>query len=234
VIPITGPRGEVVLVLAESALEMVPREIASHPSVRRWALRRGKSPLETLLDVSVHYHAMRNLPNREKRGRPDIVHVSLLEALSSPLNLEGRLRVVVHTVGDYVLFVDPRTGIPRNYMRFVGLVEQAFKYGKVPPDSEKPLIEVVALSFPKLLQELGVNGIVLLDETGTLEKPEAVCSKTLEEGLPIVIGGFQHGDFSSVVKSYAKYTYSIYRRPLDTWTVVSRVLSGCERLLEIL
>ena len=232
--PISRSRGGVVLILAESALETVPREIASHPSVRKWALRRGKSPLETLLDISVHYHAMRNLPNREKRGRPDIVHISLLEALSSPLNLEGKLRVVVHTIGDYVLFVDPRTRIPRNYVRFVGLIEQAFKYGKVPPDSEKPLIEVVALSFPKLLQELGVERVALLDEAGTKERSEAVCSKALEEGLPIVIGGFQHGDFSPVIKSYAKYTYSIYKRPLDTWTVVSRVLSGCERLLEIL
>jgi len=232
--PISRSRGGVVLILAESALETVPREIASHPSVRKWALRRGKNPLETLLDISVHYHAMRNLPNREKRGRPDIVHISLLEALSSPLNLEGKLKVVVHTIGDYVLFVDPRTRVPRNYVRFVGLIEQAFKYGKVPPDSEKPLIEVVALSFPKLLQELGVERVVLLDEAGTKEKPETVCSKALFEGLPIVIGGFQHGDFSPVIKSYARYTYSIYRRPLDTWTVVSRVLSGCERLLEIL
>jgi rRNA small subunit pseudouridine methyltransferase Nep1 len=234
VIIIAGFRDEVVLILAESSLETVPKEIASHPSVRRWAARRGKSPLETLLDISIHYHAMRSLPNREKRGRPDIVHVSLLEALSSPLNLEGRLRVVVHTIGDYVLFVDSKTRIPRNYMRFVGLIEQAFKYGRVPPDSEKPLIEVVALSFPKLLQELGVDGIVLLDERGVREKPETVCSKALEEGLPIVIGGFQRGDFSPVVKSYAKYTYSIYRKPLDTWVVVSRVLSGCERLLELL
>jgi rRNA small subunit pseudouridine methyltransferase Nep1 len=234
VIIIAGFRDEIVLILAESSLETVPKEIASHPSVRRWAARRGKSPLETLLDISIHYHAMRSLPNREKRGRPDIVHVSLLEALSSPLNLEGRLRVVVHTIGDYVLFVDSETRIPRNYMRFAGLIEQAFKYGRVPPDSEKPLIEVVALSFPKLLQELGVDGIVLLDERGVREKPETVCSKALEEGLPIVIGGFQRGDFSPVVKSYAKYTYSIYRKPLDTWVVVSRVLSGCERLLELL
>jgi rRNA small subunit pseudouridine methyltransferase Nep1 len=234
VIIIAGFRDEIVLILAESSLETVPKEIASHPSVRRWAARRGKSPLETLLDISIHYHSMRSLPNREKRGRPDIVHVSLLEALSSPLNLEGRLRVVVHTIGDYVLFVDSKTRIPRNYMRFVGLIEQAFKYGRVPPDSEKPLIEVVALSFPKLLQELGVDGIVLLDEHGVREKPETVCSKALEEGLPIVIGGFQRGDFSPVVKSYAKYTYSIYRKPLDTWVVVSRVLSGCERLLELL
>jgi len=234
VIIIAGFRDEIVLILAESSLETVPKEMASHPSVRRWAARRGKSPLETLLDISIHYHAMRSLPNREKRGRPDIVHVSLLEALSSPLNLEGRLRVVIHAIGDYVLFVDSKTRIPRNYMRFVGLIEQAFKYGRAPPDSEKPLIEVVALSFPKLLQELGVDGIVLLDERGVREKPETVCSKALEEGLPIVIGGFQRGDFSPVVKSYAKYTYSIYRKPLDTWVVVSRVLSGCERLLELL
>jgi len=224
----------VTIVLAESALELVPREILGHPSIVRWARRRGKSPAETLLDVSLHYFAMRELQDKEKRGRPDIVHVSLLEALSSPLNLEGKLKFVVHTINDYVVFIDPATRIPRNYLRFVGLIEQAFKYGRVPPGSPKPLIEAVTMDFPRLLQELGVSDIILMDEKGAVEKPSEICRISLKEGLPIIIGGFPRGDFSPTIKSYAKHVFSIYPKPLDTWVVVSRIISGCEELLHIL
>ncbi len=222
------------IILAESALEFIPREILGHPSVVKWARRRGKNPAETLLDVSLHYFAMKGLREREKRGRPDIVHISLLEALSSPLNLKGKLRFVVHTINDYVIFIDPATRIPRNYLRFVGLMEQALKYGKVPPGSSKPLIEVVSMDFPRLLQELGVSEIVLMDERGSIEKPSEICRISLREGLPIVIGGFPRGDFSPVIRSYSKYVFSIYPEPLDTWVVVSRIVTGCEELLHIL
>jgi len=222
------------VVLAESAIELVPREIASHPSVLSTARRRGKSPTEILLDVSLHYHAMKSLRNRHKRGRPDIVHVTLLELLSSPLNLEGKLEVIVHTINDYVIRIDPTTRIPRNYNRFVGLIEQLLKEGRVPPDSPKPLMEAVAMNFSSLMKELGTDSVVLLDESGELVSTEEVCRVAISESLPIVIGGFPHGEFSPEVKAFAKYTYSIYHKPLDTWVVASRVVSACEKILKVM
>jgi len=222
------------LILAESSIELVPRDIIGHPSVLKTAKRRGKKPTEILLDISLHYHAMKKLRDRHKRGRPDIVHVSLLEALSSPLNLEGKLEVIVHTISDYVIFIDPSTRIPRNYNRFVGLMEQLLLKGKVPPDSDKPLMTAVSMNFEGLISELGVDGVVLLSEEGEIVSPGVVCDKALKENLPIVIGGFPHGDFSESIKTFAKYQYSIYPKPLDTWIVVSRVLSACEKKLGIL
>jgi len=109
------------IILLESALETVPHEIWRHPAVVKNARRRGKKPGETLLDVSLHYHAMKNLKDREKRGRPDIVHTTLLELLESPLNKEGHLEVYVHTYQGHVIFIDPSTRIPRNYNRFGAL-----------------------------------------------------------------------------------------------------------------
>lgn len=222
------------LILAESALETVPREIAFHPSVIKNARKRGKRPSEILLDVSLHYHAMKSLPNKHKRGRPDIVHFALLEALSSPLNLESRLRIYVHTINDYSIFVDPNARIPRNYNRFIGLMEQLFEVGKVPPEAEKPLMELVSLDFSNLLKELNVDSVILLSEEGELVRVDDVCSKALDEDLPIVIGGFPHGSFSEEVIAKASHIYSIYHKPLDTWIVISRILSSCERILRIL
>ncbi|MCX8184433.1 MAG: 16S rRNA methyltransferase [Sulfolobales archaeon] len=227
-------RRVVTIILAESALELIPREITLHPSIRKWAALRGRNPTEILLDTSLHYFAMKKLQDREKRGRPDIVHISLLEALSSPLNIEGMLKFVVHTVGDYTIFIDPSTRIPRNYLRFVGLMEQVLKYGKAPPRSRNPLIHAISMNFPGLLKKLGVDEVVLLDESGVKEKPREVCRKSLERNIPITIGGFPRGDFSPAIKSYAKHIYSIYPKPLDTWTVVTRVITSCEELLGII
>ncbi|TRM76859.1 16S rRNA methyltransferase, partial [Sulfolobus sp. A20-N-F8] len=72
------------IILLESAIELVPREIVDHPSVIKNAKRRGKKPEDTLLDISLHYHAMKSLENKYKRGRPDIVHQALLLILTDP------------------------------------------------------------------------------------------------------------------------------------------------------
>ncbi len=222
------------IIIAEAALETVPPEISDHPAVISSARSRGKHWSEVLLDISLHYAAMRKLQNMSKRGRPDIIHTVLLEALSSPLNLEGFLKVYIHTVNDYVILVDPTTRIPRNYTRFVGLMEQLFKCGQVPPGGVKPLMKAVKMDFGTLLRSIGVDEVITLSESGELRDCETICRMALDEGLPIVIGGFPHGDFGDEVYRRSKYVFSIYRKPLDTWVVVSRVLGGCERVLRIM
>jgi len=222
------------IILLESALETVPQEIWRHPAVVKNARRRGKKPRETLLDVSLHYHAMKNLKDREKRGRPDIVHTTLLELLESPLNKEGHLEVYVHTYQGHVIFIDPSTRIPRNYNRFVGLMEQLFKYGKVPPDAEKPLIYIKTLTLEKLLEIIGCKGLVILWEKGERTSPENIVSITMNNNYAIGIGGFPHGDFSEEIISLASYKFSIYNGSLNSWVVASRIVYAAEKTLGIL
>jgi len=222
------------VVIAEASLELVPREICDHAAVVKSARLRNKKPAEILLDKSIHYHAMKDLPDSSKRGRPDIVHVTLLEMLSSPLNIEGKLQVIIHTYGDYVIEVDPKTRIPRNYNRFVGLMEQLFKEGSVPPGAKKPLLKLYPSTVTSLLRKLGVPGLILLDEKGVIASPKNVCREALEKGLPIAIGSFPHGEFSNEVIANAVSTYSIYHKPLDTWAVASIIIHACEELLKII
>ncbi len=222
------------VIIAEAALETIPPEISGHPAVVNSARLRGKRWSDVLLDISLHYAAMKRLPNMLKRGRPDIIHVALLEMLSSPLNIEGYLNTYIHTVNDYTILVDPTIRIPRNYMRFVGLMEQLFKYGQVPPKESKPLMRVVNLDFRNLLKSLNVREALTLSEGGELRDCETICSVALDEGLPIVVGGFPHGDFRSEVYESSKYVFSIYRKPLDMWVVMSRILGACEKVLGIM
>ena len=66
------------LILSESALELVPSELTYHPSVISHARKLGKHPSEILLDNSWHFAAMKEIKNEMKRGRPDLVHFSIL------------------------------------------------------------------------------------------------------------------------------------------------------------
>ncbi|MHA1733955.1 MAG: 16S rRNA methyltransferase [Promethearchaeota archaeon] len=115
------------LVLAQSALELVPRELLADPSVVADARRRGKKAREVLLDASLHQSAMKSLPGRRSRGRPDIVHFFLLSVLGTPLNFQGRLELVVHARGDRILHIHPEVRLPRSQDRFKGIVEGLFQ-----------------------------------------------------------------------------------------------------------
>lgn len=222
------------IALVESALEIVPKEIVNHPSVVRNAEKRGKKPWETLLDVSLHYRAMKALRDKVKRGRPDIVHITLLEALESPLNKRGLLKTYIHTYGDRVLFIDPETRIPKNYNRFVGLIEQVFMKGRAPLDTDKPLLYVKAMDLGELVSELGLNGYVLLHELGVRARLGEIINTCLEKRYLIGVGGFPHGDFREDILDNAVMKVSIYPESLATWIVVSRLISEAEKILGII
>ncbi|HEU12835.1 MAG TPA: 16S rRNA methyltransferase, partial [Euryarchaeota archaeon] len=104
------------IVLADSELETVPKELWSHPSVSKQARRRGKRPGNMVLDSNFHHAAIsRYFPGEEnRRGRPDIVQYFLLNTLESPLNIYGKLSVYVHTRKNQVIFVDPATRLPKS------------------------------------------------------------------------------------------------------------------------
>jgi rRNA small subunit pseudouridine methyltransferase Nep1 len=212
------------LVLAESALETVPQSLWSQPAIMKYAKKWCKSPRHILLDRSYHHVAMKRLPQAYKRGRPDIVHFSLLEALGSPLNREGRLQVYVHTINDSTITVNSKVRLPRNYSRFVGLMEQLFEMGRVPP-KETPLLKLEQKTFPQLIHEIKPTYIMGLTRKGspkTLE--EAVSRLSREEKPAVIIGAFPQGNFSEETINMANETACIDLETLEAWTVTSRII----------
>ena len=221
------------IVLADSALELVPKGLADHPSVKRMAERRGKEPLKTLLDISYHYTAMKGMDGWDRRGRPDIAFISLLNLLESPLNRESLLRVFVHTNQDYIISIDPKTKLPRNYARFCGLLEQLFEEGKVPPRG-RPLMTITNGTLAELVEQLSPSKTVLLTEKGRKWKLDSFAKKLVEEERPlIVIGGFQRGEFGKKALELADEKVSVYKEPLDAWIVASMVVHEVGRHLNL-
>jgi len=212
------------LVLAESALETVPQSLWSHPTIVSHSRKWGKSPRHTLLDRSYHHAAMRRLPQAYKRGRPDIVHFSLLEALNSPLNREGRIQIYVHTINDSTITVNPEAHLPRNYSRFVGLMEQLFEVGRVPP-KETPLLILEKKTFPQLVHEIRPTYVMALTRKGSPKILEEAVSRLSDEEKPaVIIGAFPRGHFSEETISMANEAVCIDPETLEAWTVTSRMI----------
>ncbi len=171
-------------VFVESSLATVPKEIQDHPDVVKSARRRGKRPEKLILDDSIHHRAMASLEKKEKRGRPDIVHQCLLAVLDS--NLEN-VEIFVHTVAGKIIWVNRETRIPRNYLRFVGLMEDLFDKKKIVAD-ERTLIEIRDVSLLDIL----TDNTVILREGFTEEN----LVKSMGNDLTVCIGAFPHGDYS--------------------------------------
>ncbi|RLE65890.1 MAG: 16S rRNA methyltransferase [Thermoprotei archaeon] len=226
---------KLILVLAESGLETVPKEISHHPAVVSCARRRGKKPTQILLDISLHYHAMKRLPEFQKRGRPDIAHFFLLLALDSPLNRRRLMETVIHTLQDKVIFVDPSTRIPKNYNRFVGLIEQLFEEGRVPPDSETSLLRIEEKSLRDLIEYFNPSRVFLLSERGKGTRLLEFADTIAAEKKPmLLIGGFQRGDFSEETLSLCDEIISLYDESLTSWSTVAIVLTGLSIALRLL
>jgi rRNA small subunit pseudouridine methyltransferase Nep1 len=219
------------LLLVDSEIETVPQEIAKHPAVRANAAKRKKPASQILLDATLHHSAMKRLAGADRRGRPDIVHFFLLMGLESVLNRRGLLRTFVHTRNDELIVVNPATRLPKNYPRFVGLMESLFA-DKAVPSRGAPLMELKeGYSFKKCLEEIPHSEVAVLSEQGKRVRLNQYLLGKMD--ILCVIGGFSRGDFKSDVYSVADEIISIFEEPLTVWTVASELIVNYENALGI-
>ena len=199
------------VILLEASLELAP------PS---W-------PRGPLIDKRYHYHKLSKFSRKWKRGRPDIVHTTLIILLDSILNMHGALEVFVHTIDGKVYVVSPEERIPKHYDAFKEIMAIMLEKGAVPPD--KPLMWKAYDSLSDFVKEHGK--LILLWEKGEPRKFKEVAREALETGLPVGIGAFPRGDFEKSTLRKALKKYSVADKPLKAWTVAYKLLCSAEELL---
>ena len=217
------------LILAESALELIPNNLQSHPSVISHSQKLGKKPSSILLDNSWHFAAMKGIKNEIKRGRPDLVHFSILEATSIPLFAKNKIKIFVHTINDKVISIGENIHIPKSYHRFAGLIEKLFQEKTITSNNKK-LLSIKDQTFGELVDEIKPDKIIGLSTTG---KPTSLenLGKNLPENCCIVIGGFQKGHFSDSTQSRFDEIHSIEKTSLEAHIVVARMLYEYEKTI---
>jgi len=212
-------------ILAESALELVPKEIRKQPAVVSDTRRRQKEASEILLDRSFHHSAMSKLKDSEKRGRPDLVHVTLLSVTGTPMYLDGMVRVFVHTYDDVVLEIANRTRIPKNYVRFRGLMEEAL-VGR----PEQGLIKVRPMGVKELVRGISSDVVFGLSVQGKVMPLEELAGLVSTSKNPcVIVGGFPHGHFTKETLSATDQLVRIHAKPLEAHVVASRLLYEVEK-----
>ncbi|OLB92584.1 MAG: ribosome biogenesis protein, partial [Thaumarchaeota archaeon 13_1_40CM_38_12] len=189
--------------------------------------RSKKKPSEILLDISWHFAAMKGIKDEIKRGRPDLVHFCLLEALSIPLYFEKRLNVFVHTINNKVIFVGQNIRIPKSYHRFAGLIEKLYSVGKI-EENDKMLLEIKNMDFSSLIDKIKPKQTVGLTTKGTLISYQQLV-QGIDDNTCLVVGGFARGHFSDNINKHFDKTISVDKNALEAHVIISRVLYEYEK-----
>lgn len=217
-----GSGMEYLLCFFDSSMELVPRELASHPQVVKNALKRNKKPLETMLERSVHHKAILRLKNSEKRGRPDILHTCLKIVSDSPVYKVGMLRVIIHTlVGKWIILRD-NIRIPVTYGNFIGLMEKLLSTGRILDPHGRLLMKVVSREEALGILE-GYPRKVLFTHAGNMVEMGNYVKRVSASGEPVcfMIGAYPRGRPSEEIWSMTGEKVSVYNGVLAAWTVTA-------------
>jgi rRNA small subunit pseudouridine methyltransferase Nep1 len=217
------------LILAESSLEIVPSELKHHPSVISHARKLGKNPSEILLDNSWHFAAMKGIENEMKRGRPDLVHFSILESTTIPLYFKNKMKLYVHTIDNKVISFGEHVHIPKSYHRFEGVIEKLYQEKTITTNNDV-LLEIKEMTFHELLDEINPSKVLGFSTKGSKSTYEKIA-KEIPDNTCIVIGGFQKGHFSDSVKSNITDLYSVGDESFEGHVVVARMLYEYEKTI---
>ena len=217
------------LILAESSLELIPSELEHHPSVISHARKLDKYPTEILLDNSWHFAAMKRIENEMKRGRPDLVHFSILEATAIPLYLQNKMKLYVHTLDDKVISFGKNVHIPKSYHRFAGVIEKLYQEKEI-TTKDDVLLEIEEKTFSELLDEINPSKVLGFSTKGANSTYEKIA-KDMPDDACIVIGGFQKGHFSDLIENKITDLYSVGDESFEGHVIVARMLYEYEKTI---
>tara|TARA_B100000029_G_scaffold112107_1_gene104214 strand:+ start:6333 stop:7001 length:669 start_codon:yes stop_codon:yes gene_type:complete len=217
------------LILTDSALELVPRELHNHQSVLSYCKRNRKKPSEVLLDNSWHFGAMKGISNEVKRGRPDIIHLALLTICNSPLYHKNRIRVFVHTINNQVITLGQQIRIPKSYHRFQGIIEKLFKEKSIHSLDSK-LLSLEDMTFEELVKKINPEILIGFSTEGVSTTFEE-SAKTITGDSCIVIGGFQKGHFNENTKNKFDRIEKLSEDSLETHVILSRIIYEYEKTI---
>ena len=223
------------IILAESSLELIPESMYNHPSVISYSKKFRKDPSNTLLDNSWHFAAMKGIENEIKRGRPDLIHLTLLSICTTPAFYERKFEVYVHTINNKVITINNNIRLPKSYHRFQGLIEQLFVQKSIRSSSDdQTLMEIEDSSMSQLISDLNPSQIIGLTTKGHGVTTFDRLAKQITDGMCVIIGGFQKGHFGvETDKIIGEQSFSIGTESLEAHVVANRLVYEYEKTIFI-
>lgn len=216
------------ILLVDTELELIPREMLGDKSIRMHAQKRKKAAGKILLDSNyMHTTIDRFYPGQSnRRGRPDIIYHFLTMALESILNKRGHLRIWIHTRNDKVIEISPQIRLPKSYNRFIGLMEDLYDKREIKA-GENTLLKLHDANMKSMLELANVKNPKIMSPVGEPVKIQSVFQDK-EQDQSFIIGGFSEGDYTSDVYTLGK-ARSIFQEELTIWTVANELIVQYER-----
>jgi rRNA small subunit pseudouridine methyltransferase Nep1 len=218
------------IILEEASLELIPEKFRKHDSCKLVENRFGIPPELQILDDNYHQQLIARLSNREKRGRPDIVHFALLDITSTPAYMEGLVEIYVHTINNMTIKILSGVRLPRTFQRFCGVMAKVLS-GKM-EEKEEELFEVkYEQTIDQLVSSIDSARVICLTREGI---PKGLSSFVLDihskqEKAAWIVGGFPRGHFGDGVKALATDIISISKYPLTAHVVTARLCFAIEQ-----
>jgi len=219
------------IIIVESSLELIPKQLLNHPSITSYSRNFKKNPSKILLDNSWHFAAMKGLENEIKRGRPDILHLTLLSICTTPAFFKNKLKVYIHTVNNHIITINNNARLPKSYHRFQGLIEKLFVTKKIESEDEI-LLELKNYTLEQLITKINPTEIIGLTTKGKKTTFDELI-KHIPENTCILIGGFQKGHFNNATQKLLKKSFSINDQSLEAHLVASRLVYEYEKTIFI-
>ena len=229
------------IIFFECALELIPEQLRTHPLIRNKWRRSVKKNKGILLDGAIHRPLLSLLDDAEKRGRPDIIHHSLINLVYSPLFSEKKVKIFLHTRNDLCIQIPSMWRIPVNYNRFCGLFSQLLLKKRV-PISDEPLLTAETCSLEKLLQKFMDSVFYFCElpnekwEKNRIVDNFADISK--HSSTTFLLGGFQHGTpelqlSNQVFRDKDMFLLSFYDEMKPVWIIASKIIQKLEDSLAL-
>ena len=226
----------ITIILAESSLELIPENMRNHPSVTSYSKKFKKDPQNTLLDNSWHFGAMKGIENEIKRGRPDLIHLTLLSICTTPAFHQSKICLYVHTINDKVISFSNNIRLPKSYHRFQGLMEQLFVEKKIRTSEDgQSLITMEDSTISQLISKIAPAHIIGLTTKGQIMTSYEQLAKKITEDTCVIIGGFQKGHFGKEIEDIIdlEKSFTIGRSSLEAHIVASRLVYEYEKTIFI-
>lgn len=215
-----------IIILVECGVELIPKKIRNHSSVKRNLSSKIYS--SQLLDNALHHTAMINLRNAEKRGRPDITHLCLLNSLGSPLNKSGNLKIFVHTIHNKIFELNPKIRITKNFNRFKGLMAKLLIDGSIATENSNLILPFQG-NLKELITTFESPEIYLFSSKGELIKNyKDLFIDDFTKNYIAIVGGFQKTSFSKETLDLSENLVSISQYPLEAWVVINKIITYYE------
>jgi len=153
--------------------------------------------------------------------------------LNSPLNKAGFLSIDIHTINDVVIRVNPKVRIPKNFNRFIGLIEQLFKFKKVPPKKEY-LLKIEEIRLDELIRSYKGSEFFILSEHGKPYNREKMFKVFRgNKSVVLLIGAFHRGEFGKQIEKLTPNKIKIDSETLDSAIVVSAIINAYEYAINL-